>query len=101
MRENSVTAVDLSIVIVNHNHREVIEDCFASLYSLPDRATFEVALIDNACADGTADWVAARYPQVLIHRNHAPQGFAANANAGMCALSRGRYTMLHNPDVTA
>lgn len=101
MHQNGVTAVDLSVVIVNHNHRPVIENCFASLYSLPDRATFEVALIDNACADGTADWVAARYPQVVIHRNRAPLGFAANANAGLRALRRGRYALLLNPDVTA
>jgi hypothetical protein len=101
MHENGVTALDLSVVIVNHNHRPVIENCFASLFSLPDRATFEVTLIDNACTDGTADWVAARYAQVVVRRNQAPLGFAANANAGMRALSRGRYALLLNPDVTA
>jgi GT2 family glycosyltransferase len=101
MHENGVTAVDLSVVIVNHNHRGVIENCFGSLFSLPDRATFEVILIDNACADGTVEWVAARYPQVLIRRNPAPLGFAANANAGMYALRQGRYALLLNPDVTA
>src|SRR5260370_25331752 len=101
MHENGVTAVDLSVVIVNHNHRPVIETCFTSLYSLPDRATFEVSLIDNACTDGTVDWVSARYPQVVIRRNPAPRGFAANATAGMRAVSRGRYAFLLNPDVTA
>jgi GT2 family glycosyltransferase len=101
MYENGVTAVDLSVVIVNHNHRRVIEKCFASLFSLPDRATFEVALVDNASTDGAADWVAARYPRVLIRRNQAPLGFAANANAGLRALHRGRYALLLNPDVLA
>ncbi len=101
MHENGVKAVDLSVVIVNHNHRPVIETCFTSLYSLPDRATFEVSLIDNACTDGTVDWVSARYPQVVIRRNPAARGFAANANAGMRAVSRGRYALLLNPDVTA
>ena len=99
MHENGVTAVDLSVVIVNHNHRPVIENCFASLFSLPDRATFEVTLIDNACTDGTAQWVATRYPQVVIRRNQTPLGFAANANAGMRVLDRGRYALLLNPDV--
>ena len=101
MHENGVTAVDLSVVIVNHNHRSVIENCFASLFSLPDRATFEVTLIDNACTDGTAEWVAARYPQVAICRNQTRLGFAANANAGIRALTRGRYALLLNPDVIA
>ena len=94
-----MTPVDLSVVIVNHNHRPVIEKCFASLYSLPDRAGFEVILIDNACADGTAGWVARNYPQVTIHRNSTRRGFAANANFGMRALGRGRYVLLLNPDV--
>ena len=101
MHDNGVMAVDLSVVIVNHNHRPVIEKCFASLFSLPDRATFEVTLIDNSCTDGVAEWVAARYPQVMVRRNPAPVGFAANANAGMRALSRGRYALLLNPDVVA
>ena len=99
MYKSGVTAVDLSVVIVNHNHRPVIENCFESLYSLPDRTTFEVMLIDNTCADGTAEWVSARFPQVLIQRNQDRRGFAANANAGMRALRRGRYTLLLNPDV--
>src|ERR1700687_2248375 len=97
MCESRVTAVDLSVVIVNHNHRPVIEKCLASLYSLPDRATFEVMLIDNVCADGTAEWVSANYPQVAIHRNQARRGFAANAKAGMRALRQGRFAMLLNP----
>ena len=101
MHEHGVTPVDLSVVIVNHNHRQVMEKCFASLFSLPDRTTFEVTLIDNTPADGTAAWVAARYPQVAIRRNQARRGFAANANAGMRALNRGRYALLLNPDVVA
>jgi hypothetical protein len=101
MCESRVTAVDLSVVIVNHNHRRVIEKCLASLYSLPDRATFEVMLIDNACADGTAEWVGEHYPPVMIQRNSARRGFAANANAGMRALRQGRFAMLLNPDVMA
>jgi GT2 family glycosyltransferase len=94
-------AVHLSIIVVNHNHRPVIEKCFRSLYALPDRASFEVLLIDNACADGTVEWVRAHYPQVLVRRNPVPRGFAANANAGIRELTRGRYVLLLNPDVIA
>src|SRR5690349_18548438 len=99
MPEIDVTAVDLSVVIVNHNHRPVIEKCFASLYALLDRASFDVTLIDNTPADGVAAWVATHYPQVVIQRNAWCRGFAANANAGMDAAGRGRYALLLNPDV--
>ena len=91
--------VDVSIVIVNHNHRQVIEKCLASLFALPDRPAFEVTLIDNTCADGTADWVAEHYPKVTIQRNTVSRGFAANANAGIRATNRSRYILLLNPDV--
>jgi len=94
-------AADLSVVIINHNHRPAIEKCFQSLYSLPDRTPFEVVLIDNACADGTVEWVRAHYPQVFVRRNLMRRGFAANANAGIRALAGSRYVLLLNPDVIA
>ena len=99
MSRHTVTAVDLSVVIVNHNHRPVIEKCLASLHALPDRTTFEAVLIDNACSDGTPEWVAARYPEIKVVRNDVRRGFAANANAGIRTLMRGRYALLLNPDV--
>lgn len=94
-----MTTMDVSVVIINHNHRRVIETCIESLFALPDRATFEVMLIDNTSSDGTAEWVADRFPQVMIRQNKVRRGFAANANAGIDALVRGRHVLLLNPDV--
>jgi GT2 family glycosyltransferase len=91
--------LDLSIVVVNHNHGPLAESCFESLYALPDRVRFEMILIDNACTDGAARRIANRFPEVRIHRNARPRGFAANANTGMRALGCGRYLLLLNPDV--
>jgi GT2 family glycosyltransferase len=91
--------MDVSVVIISHNHRETIEQCIESLYSLPGRAAFEALLIDNTGTDGAVERVAMRFPQIIIRRNGARRGFAANANAGMAALPRGRYVLLLNPDV--
>ena len=68
-----MTAVDLSVVIVNHNHRSVIEKCFESLYSLPDHASFETILIDNTCRDG-ADSDANRLCRLCGGEDHAAPG---------------------------
>lgn len=92
-------APEINIVIVNHNHRQVIEKCLASLYALPDRSSFAVTLIDNTGADGSADWVSEHYPQVSVRRNLIRRGFAANANAGMSESAGARYVLLLNPDV--
>ncbi len=91
--------MDVSVIIVNHNHRRVIEKCIESLYALLDRAAFEAVLIDNTGTDGTGEWVAEHYPQVMVRRNAVRRGFAANANSGIAALKQGRYVLLLNPDV--
>jgi GT2 family glycosyltransferase len=91
--------MDVSVIIINHHHRPVIEKCIDSLYSLPDRAAFEVVLIDNTGTDGTSEWVAGHFPQVIIRGNRVRRGFAANVNAGIGAAARGRYALLLNPDV--
>jgi GT2 family glycosyltransferase len=99
MSGGCVSALDVSIVIVSHNHRPVIEKCLESLHALPDQATFAVTLIDNTCADGTADWAAVHYPHVIVRRNKVCRGFAANANAGIRQSAPSRYVLLLNPDV--
>ena len=97
--DSAAAKPDISVVIVNHNHRGIIEHCFDSLFRIPDRAMLDVILIDNTRTDGTSEWVHERYPGVRIHRNDVRRGFAANANAGMRELSGGRYVLLLNPDV--
>ena len=94
-------APDLSIVTVSHNHLPLIEKCLASLYSISCSSTFEIVVVDNACSDGTGAWVAANYPQLMVIRNDAKQGYAANANMAMRAQANGRYVLLMNPDVEA
>jgi len=94
-----MTAPDVSVIIVGHNHRPVIEKCLDSLHGLPDRASFEVTLIDNTCADGTAEWTERHYSDVIVRRNAVCRGFAANVNAGVRESTRTPYVLLLNPDV--
>lgn len=99
--------IDLSIVIVNWNVRELLGRCLASLlqgqapaaggcFALADGRTFEVLVVDNASTDGSAEMVRQAHPQVQVIEN-ANRGFAAGNNVGI-ARSRGRYVMLLNPD---
>ena len=99
--------IDLSIVIVNWNVRELLGRCLASLvqgqaplaggcFALADGHTFEVLVVDNASTDGSAEMVRRAYPQVQVIECDN-RGFAAGNNVGI-ARSRGRYVMLLNPD---
>ncbi len=91
--------MDLSLVIVSFNTRELLAACLASVFaSLEAHGPLaEVWVVDNASADGSAAMVAERFPQVRLVANDHNPGFAA-ANNQALARCRGRYAMLLNPD---
>ncbi len=91
--------LDVSVVTINHHHSGIIENCIESLARLPDRASRELLIVDNTPADGLGAWVAGRFPNVSLHANEAPRGYAANANFGLQMAAGGRYEMMLNPDV--
>lgn len=94
--------LDLAIVILNYNTRELLRDC---LHSLRAQAglRFAACVVDNASTDGSADMVAAEFPTVALIRNAANGGFSVGNNLGLQRFgfpTRGqaRYAMLLNPD---
>lgn len=90
-------AMDVSIIIVNWNTREMLSDCLASIYRHTEKGTFEVIVVDNASSDGSAEMVARDYPQVVLLRNDRNLGFAAANNQGI-RIAKGRYVLLLNSD---
>ena len=90
-------ALDVSIIIVNWNTRDLLRDCLQSIYRHAGAETFEIIVTDNHSADGSADMVAAEFPGVRLIRNDDNLGFAAANNQGI-AIARGRYVLLLNSD---
>ena len=88
----------LSVVIVNWNTRAYLTDALQSIYDHPPSCPFEVIVVDNASSDGSADAVAAAFPQVELVRSPDNQGYAKGNNVGI-ARSTGEYVLLLNPDV--
>jgi len=70
--------MDLSVVVVTWNVRELLAGCLASLYTSLDRSgiSFEVLVVDNASADGSAQMVEAEFP-----RDAPPRGRASRADS--------------------
>jgi N-acetylglucosaminyl-diphospho-decaprenol L-rhamnosyltransferase len=87
--------IDLSIVILNWNVRELLDRCLASLRS--ERYVLEIIVVDNASCDDSVAMLRAKYPQVALIANAANRGFTGGNNQGI-AVSRGRYVMVLNPD---
>lgn len=91
-------AVDLSIVVVNHNHEQFLEKCFCSILEHQGNIGIEMILVDNVNSPRVKNLMATRFPDVKVIPNQTPMGFAANCNLGF-KNSRGRYVLLLNPDI--
>ena len=89
--------MDVSIVIVNWNTREILHKCLDSVYQQTRNIDFEVIVIDNGSTDGSAEMVQAEFCKVRLIRNLNNAGFAAGCNQGI-AVSKGRYVLLLNSD---
>jgi len=88
---------DISIVIVNWNTKDMTRDCLASVRAGLGDLGAQIILVDNASTDGSADMVAAEFPEVALIRNTDNRGFAAANNQGF-ELATGRHVLLLNTD---
>jgi GT2 family glycosyltransferase len=54
-------SVDLSIIIVNWNGRELLARCIESIIKHPPSAPYEIVVVDNASTDGSVEWLRAAH----------------------------------------
>jgi N-acetylglucosaminyl-diphospho-decaprenol L-rhamnosyltransferase len=92
--------IDLSVVIVTHNHAAFLPACLISLKPAMQRLAMEVIVIDNQSSDDSAQLTRIHLPEARLIVNERRQGFAANNNFGI-RVARGAYILLLNPDTEA
>ncbi len=66
----------ISIGITTWNQRELLRACLESIFRHPPESRFEVIVVDNASADGTAEMVRARTQlrtDLAFHRDSPPR----------------------------
>jgi len=96
--------MDLGIVIVNYNTRDLLRRCLYTVYASKGNFSFQVCVVDNGSADGSAEMVAAEFPQAHRILNPENRGYPAANNQGLRffgfpdAPSAPRYALLLNPD---
>ena len=90
--------LDLSIIIVSWNTREILRKCLGSLCNHTRNISFETIVVDNGSSDGSAETVEKEFPQVKLIRNQENLGFARANNIGIKAIA-GRYLCLMNSDI--
>ncbi len=94
--ENRV--VDVSIIIVSWNTKQITCDCLKSVYEQTSNIDFEVIVVDNGSTDGSCEAVEKEFPRVKLIKNGENQGFAKANNIGIKAGS-GKYLALVNSDI--
>lgn len=84
----------VTVVIPNYNGLKFMEPCFEALEAQSDR-NFEVLVVDNGSADGSAQWLKEReIPSIFLSEN---TGFSGAVNVGIKA-SKTPYVILLNND---
>jgi N-acetylglucosaminyl-diphospho-decaprenol L-rhamnosyltransferase len=95
--------VNVAVVIVSWNTVELLRECLASVFR-DNVHNLGVCVVDNASGDGSADMVAATFPEVRLIRNGTNEGFSKATNRGLRSFGFGggngipRYCLLLNPD---
>lgn len=98
--------VDLAIVIVNYNVRDLLRRCLQSVFASEGAFSFNVCLVDNDSSDASIEMVAEEFPQVVVIANKKNVGYPTANNQGLRRLgvddavreNRPRYCLLLNPD---
>ncbi len=92
--------LDLSVIIVNFNTKEMTLMGLQSLYESTQGVNFEVVLVDNGSSDGSAEALSkleTKYKNFKFIRSSVNLGFGAGNNLG-AKEARGEYLLLLNTD---
>jgi len=97
---NLVKLMNLSIIIVNYNTRNLLQDCLKSIYTLYSKPyTLVVIVVDNSSTDGSLQSInSLKWPNLRVIANKKNEGFARAVNQGL-KQAGGEYLLLLNSDI--
>jgi GT2 family glycosyltransferase len=90
-------SVNLSVIIVSFNTRDLLRSCIKSVYQTVRNVDFEILVADNGSNDGSPEMIEAEFKYVKLVRNEENVGFAKANNQAM-RVANGRYVLLLNSD---
>jgi len=86
----------VSIIIVNYNGKNYLEQCLNSLKKV-DFNDFEIILVDNNSTDDSLEFVKNNYPSIIIVKLDKNRGFAEPNNMG-AKIAKGKFLLFLNND---
>lgn len=88
--------MDVSIIIVNYNTKELTSNCIDSIFNKVHSVSFEVILVDNASVDGSQAYFE-KDKRIFFIASNENLGFGKANNLGY-KYAQGRYILLLNSD---
>jgi len=95
--DHNADKIDLSVIIVNWNTRDLLRDCLNSVYQTISGPAFEIIVVDNCSTDGSVTMLEKEFPSVIRIANRENKGFGAANNQGF-SIMKGEYALLLNSD---
>ena len=89
--------MNVSIIIVNFNTKQLLLNCIDSIYTHTKDISFEIIVSDNASTDGSVEMVKTQFPNVILIENKMNLGFGA-ANNKALKIAKGKYIFYLNSD---
>ncbi len=89
--------MDLTIVIVNWNGKELLRDCLTSIASSKEPLSLQVIVVDNDSWDGSPEMVAKEFPRFQLINSGGNIGFG-RANNLARPFVQSDLVLLLNPD---
>lgn len=87
----------LTVIVVSYNTRDLTLKALGTLYETTKQTSIHTVVFDNASEDGSADAIAAAFPQVELIASQENLGFA-KANNIVAAQASTEWLLLLNPD---
>lgn len=98
LADEDTMKLQLSIVIVNWNTKELLNQCIESIKKNTEKIQYEIIVVDNASSDGSVSFIKENHPDVQIIENKKNLGFAAANNIGI-RKCKGKFICLSNSDI--
>ena len=89
--------MDISIIIVNWNTRDLLRKCLESVEMTVRDLSYEIIVVDNASGDGSVEMLRQDFPRVKLIVNEENLGFGKANNQALRVIT-GRYALLLNSD---
>jgi len=87
---------ELSVIILNYNTKELLEDCLNSVKAHMDEVPIEVIVSDNSSTDGGPEMIKKKFPWVKLLEG-PNNGFSAGNNRAR-PFAKGEMILFLNPD---